>query len=367
MKRIPFLDLKVSDPTERAEIMEAVEAVLLHGRIVIGPEVETLEKKIAEICNRKYAVGVNSGSEALFTCLRALGIGPEDEVITTSLSWIATTNAIAMTGATPVFADITDDLNISSESIEKLITPATKAIIPVHYTGKMCDMNKIMELAKQHNLLVIEDAAQAFGAKYNGEPAGSIGDAACFSFNSMKVLASCGEAGIILTDSEETKNKLQSLRYSGTINRETCIQPSLNGRLHTIQAAILLKRLQRLNKLIRKRNQIAQFYDSKIGNYVTPPTRSAESEDVYYTYTIQAEKRDELMSFLEKKGIETKIQHPILMPEQPAYSKNTRGEWSNAKKVVKKILCLPANEKLSQEDIAYVADCIKAFYSNPVK
>lgn len=252
MRKIPFLDLRVQNDDERAELLSAVENVLSHGRIVLGPEVPELEKRISDLCNRKYAVGVNSGSEALFSCLRAFGIGPGDEVITTSLSWIATANAIAMTGATPVFADIRDDLNIDPESIQRLISGKTKAILPVHYTGKMCEMDKIINIAKEYNLIVIEDAAQAFGASYKGGTAGSFGDAACFSFNSMKVLASCGEAGMVLTDSEEILEKLQSIRYNGTINRETCIQPSLNGRLHTIQAAILLKRLNRLEQLIQK-------------------------------------------------------------------------------------------------------------------
>src|SRR5437588_362164 len=176
VKKVPFLDLRITDDEERQELLTAVENLFRHGRIILGPEVQELESQIAARFGRKYAVGVNSGTDALYLGLKSLGIGPGDEVITTVLSWIATTNAIALTGATPVFADIGDDLNVDPASVRKLITPRTKALMPVHYTGKVCQMSALMQIAEDNELLVIEDASQAFDARYQGHLAGSFGD-----------------------------------------------------------------------------------------------------------------------------------------------------------------------------------------------
>lgn len=352
----------MTDEQEKRELLSAVEAVLNHGRIVLGPEVQELEEQIASYCGRKYGIGVNSGTDALLLGLKSLGIGPGDEVITTSLSWIATANAIALTGATPVFADICDDLNIDPESVKKLITPRTKAIMPVHYTGKVCKMSELTELAEKHDLMLVEDACQAFGSSYNGRIAGAFGKIACFSMNPMKVLAACGEAGIVVTDDEDIYNRLISLRYNGTVNREVCVQPSLNGRIDTLQAAILLRRLRGVDKVIQTRRQIAAWYNELLKDIVAIPKELQGEYDVYYTYTIRANRRDELKEFLESKGIETKIQHPYLMPQQPAYKHMVKGEFPNAERVGKQILCIPANEKITRADVNYVADCIKEFY-----
>lgn len=364
IRRVPFLDLRITDAGERQVLLQAIDTVFQHGRLVMGPELEQLEQKVAESCGRPYAVGVNSGTDALYLGLRALGYGPGDEVITTSLSWIATANAIALTGATPVFADIRDDLNIDPASIARLITPRTRAILPVHYTGKICDMPEILRLARRHHLAVIEDASQAFGARLGGQPAGSFGQIACFSMNPMKVFAACGEAGIVVTDEPELQQRLQRLRYNGTVNKEVCLEPSLNGRLDTLQAAILLKRLERVPQVIAGRRQIAAWYDEWLDTVVRTPSRSPGQEDVYYTYTIQAERRDELKEYLAARGIETKVQHPILMPHQPAYETGVRGEFARAAHLVKRILCIPAHEKLRREDAEYVAGCIRSFYQD---
>jgi len=361
-RKVPFLDLRINEESTRKVLLNAIDAVFQHGRIVNGPEVGELEEKIAHFCDRKYAIGVNSGTDALFLGLKALGIGAGDEVITTSLSWIATANAIALTGATPIFADIRDDLNVDPESVKRLITPKTKAIMPVHYTGKICAMDSLMKLAREHKLLIIEDASQAFSARYDGKRAGSFGDMACFSMNSMKIFASCGEAGIVLTDSSDIYDKLIALRYNGTVNKEVCIEPSLNGRLDTLQAAILLKRLQNLDEVVQKRREIAAWYNGQLADVVEIPREKRGEWDVYYTYTICADRRDELKAFLETQGVETKIQHPILMPEQPAY-KGSKGEFTNAKCLVDKILSIPANEKLVQRDVDYVVACIRRFYN----
>lgn len=361
-QNIAFMDLRVEDEKEADNLLSAIKTVLLHGRLVNGPEVSELEKRLSGFCNRKYGIGINSGTDSLFLGFKSLGIGSGDEVITTSLSWIATANAIALNGATPVFADIGDDLNIDPKSVEALISPRTKAIMPVHYTGRICDMNSLEAIAKKHGLFIVEDASQAFGAEKYGRKAGAFGDMACFSMNPMKVFASCGEAGMVVTDDREIYEKLRILRYNGTVNRETCIQPSLNGRLDTIQAAVLLERLKLVPKIIQKRREIALWYNELLEDIVRIPFESADEYNVYYTYTIRADRRDKLKEYLASKGIETKIQHPILMPEQPPYQKMPRADLKNAKELVQQILCIPANEKITREQVEYISRCIIGFY-----
>lgn len=361
-KKVPFLDLRVA-PEERSQLLTAIDQVLQHGRLVIGPEVTLFEETIARYCEKQFAIGMNSGTDSLFLALKALKIGPGDEVITTALSWIATANAIALTGAKVVFADIGNDLNIDPQSVASLITPRTKAILPVHYTGKICNMNALNAIAKPQNIPVIEDAAQAFGATYYGKPAGSLGSIACFSMNPMKIFAACGEAGAVLTDNPEIRDFLTCLRYNGTINKEQCIVTSLNCRLDTLQAAILLVRLKSLESLIAKRRQIAAYYTQHLSSFVTTPSEQKDCRDIYYTYTIQTKERDRLKAFLEEKGIEVKIQHPYLMCQQPIYQKYLERPVPNAARIVKEILCLPIHEKLSLEDQEYVVDCVKGFFA----
>lgn len=363
MRRIPFLDLRVEDEKSRQELLSAVDAVLRHGRLLLGPEVQELEERIALRCGRKYGVGVNSGTDAVYLALKSLDIGSGDEVVTTALSWIATANGIALTGATPVFADIRDDLNIDPASVRKLITSKTKAIVPVDYTGKVCQMDALSSIAQEHGVALVEDAAQAFDASYRGRKAGSFGVLSCFSMNPMKVFAACGEAGMILTDRRDLYELLISLRYNGTVNKEECIRVSLNGRLDTLQAAILLRRLQGVAGLIEKRRQIAAWYDELLAGIVETPKEVEGERDVYYTYHIRTDQRDALKTHLEANGIETKIHHPILMPEQPAYRDSARGDFPNAKRMLKRILCIPSHEKLSREDVNYVAACVRQFFT----
>jgi len=359
--RVPFLNLAISDKQELSLLVERLTSVLMHGRLVMGPEVEQLEAAIAEYCSRKYVVAVGSGTDALYLALRALDIGPGDEVITTSLSWVATANAIALTGATPVFADILDDLNIDPLSVRSLVSNNTKAIVAVDYTGRACDMTELIAVAERHNLLLVEDGSQAFGAQYQGASCGSFGTISAISHNPMKVLAACGEAGSILCDDFQLYERLVSLRYNGTVNRETCIEPSLNGRMDTLQAAILLERLKTVSSVIEARQNNARFYDRALSEYVNIPVRSTDRADVYYTYTIRSSRRDELKSYLEGRGVETKVQHLFLMPQQPAYRLQIKGDFRNAEKLVKEVLCIPVHEKMTQEQRQYVVESICNF------
>ena len=210
--KVPFFDLIVSDLNIREELLDAVEVVLKHGRILLGPEVAEFEQQVAEAANTSYSLGFSSGSSALYLALRCLDIGPGDEVITTPLTWIITGNAIAECGAIPVFVDVRDDFNIDPNAIERAITENTKAIIPVHFTGLMCEMNRICEIAKKYGIHVVEDAAQAYGAELNGKRAGSFSSVGIFSMNSMKVLGGFGETGAAVTDREDLFEKLKMLR-----------------------------------------------------------------------------------------------------------------------------------------------------------
>lgn len=362
MKNVRFLDLSIQDENQLAKIMQAIKVVLKRGILINGPEVEQFEKAMADFCSRKYAVGVNSGSDALLLALKSIGVGPGDEVITTSLSWIATANAIRMTGAEPVFADIDDDLNISPESVERMISSKTRAIVPVHYTGKLCRIRELMEIARNNQIALVEDSAQAFGAGIKGKVAGSYGDVACFSMNPMKVFAACGEAGLVLTDNLDVKQRLEALRYNGTVNKEELIQPSLNGRIDTVQAAILLERLNDVENVISSRRKIAGYYADELSEWVKVPDMSDEHQ-VFYTFTVQAENRNRLKEFLERQHIETKIQHPILMPDQKPYQHCRKDSLISARHLVTRILSIPANEKTTMEEAGYVVDKIKEFYS----
>lgn len=360
-KRIPFLDLRIEEE-ERKEIIQSIDTVFQHGKIILGPEVTELENTVAKFCERSFGVGVSSGTDAIFLSLKALGIGPGDEVITTSLSWIATTNAIALTGAAPVFIDISNDLNIDVNKIEECISSKTKAFLPVHYTGKVCNMALLMQISEKYGIPIIEDAAQAFGASYYDKKAGSFGLMACFSMNPMKVFGACGEAGMILTDRNDLYKKLIILRYNGTINKEKCVEVSLNFRIDTIQAAILLTRFKKLDLLIQKRREIASWYNKGLSSLIEIPQENEGEKDIYYTYTIKTPYRDSLKAFLEDNGVETKIQHPFLMPQQEIYQKYLTQPIPNANKLVKQILCLPIHEKMIKEDVEYVVSCIERFF-----
>lgn len=358
---VPFLDLRVP-AEERSELLRAAENVLKHGRLVNGPEVHAFEMAVAARLGRKYAIGVSSGTDALVLGLRACGIGKGDEVIIPALSFVATANAVKMVGAEPVFCDIGDDLNIDPIEIKYLITPKTKAIMPVHWAGRMCAIDHIAMIAKTHNLKVIEDASQAFGATFNDMTPGTRADVACFSMNPMKGLAALGEAGMVVTDDRDVYERLDYLRYQGVRNKEICVELSGNHRLDTIQAAMLLVRLANFNKLLEARRKIAKFYDTRLKGIVATPKEWAHERISYYTYAIQADQRDKLKDFLAIKGIETKIQHPILMPQQPLYKDAARGTWTNAAALMTRVLCIPIHEKLTDGQMWHVVNSIADFY-----
>jgi len=364
---VPIFDLRVQDPNLREELVEAFTRVMDHGRLFMGPEVEEFEEKIGSELGTQYVVGVGSGSSALYMALKACGIGPGDEVITTPLTWIITVNAIAACGATPIFADVREDFNIDPASIEERITSKTKAIVPMHYAGHMCEMDVICHIADKHGLIVVEDAAQAFGASLGGKKAGSFSLAAGLSMNPMKVLGGYGEAGAVITNDEKIFQRLKRLRHAGTTSdpkkriTNECLEVSLNHKLDTINAALLLVALKHLPEKREKREAIAMRYDHEL-----PPNilRQGYHEDEVhgrYVYTIGAEERNGLKAFLEKNQIETKIFNEPLACDAPVYWQYNTHPVPVARKMLAMNLILPSHEKLREKQVDHVIDCIMKF------
>jgi dTDP-4-amino-4,6-dideoxygalactose transaminase len=282
------------------------------------------------------------------------------------MSWVATVNAVVATGATPVFVDIRDDLNIDATQIEPAITPQTRAILPVHYTGRLCDMEMIRAVAARHRLLVIEDAAQAFGAANKSGRAGGIGDAAAFSLNPMKVFPGYGEVGAVLVNNKELDERLRALRYLGTVNKEVCIEPALNFKIDTIQAAMMLVSFEQVEPALVRRLAIAIRYHQGLEKVVgcpPPPTSLADRQSVFFDYTVTTPRRPELRRFLEERGIEAKIRHPLLLPQHPAHRRFNNRRLPNAERLVKEIVSLPIHEKLSDTQVDYVIDAVLEFHN----
>ena len=367
---VPFFDLRVNNLLLRNELLKSVEDVLKHGRILLGPEVTEFEEKVAKETGVKYAVGLSSGSSALYLALKCLDIGPGDEVITSPLTWIITGNAIVECGATPVFVDINDDFNINPDAIERAISKKTKAIIPVHFTGLMCEMDRICEIAKRNNIHIIEDAAQAYGAKSKSKNSGSFSSVGIFSMNSMKVLGGFGEAGAAVTDNAEYYEKLKILRYTGTksdpnkIITNEAIYPSLNHKIDTVHAAMLLVMMKHLPERMRRRQEIANRYNTSLNNIVTCPNFIKGDTHALYTYVIQAVNRDGLMKYLNENGVETKIYHKPLVSDAPIYKQYVKEDTPNARRVLSRFLSIPGHEKLSNTQIDYVIEKITYFYKN---
>jgi len=366
--RVPFFDLRVQDSELKKELLTAFEKVLTHGRLFLGPEVDELESRVANYIGTKYAVGVDSGSSALYLALKVAGIKRGDEVITTPLTWIISSNAIRSCGAVPVFADVREDFNLDPSSVQSNITSKTKAIVPVHYAGHMCDMERIGEVAKKNNLLVIEDAAQAFGASLNGRLAGSFSIAAGFSMNPMKSLGGYGEGGVVVTNEEALYHRLKQYRHAGTTSdpkkliTNDCRVIALNHKMDTINAALLLVAMDRLDKRKQTRESIARRYNEELPRSVQHQRISKGEVHGRYVYVVRTNYRDQLKLFLEANGVETKIMHEPLVCDARAYRKY-RVDVPVAKKVLDTSLVIPSHEKLTSEQISYVITLFHEFES----
>ena len=356
---IRFLDLSVSTESRR-DYLAAIDKILETGIVLNGPEVGIFERQVAEFCGTEYAVGVASGTASLYLALQCMRIETGDEVILPALSFVGTANAVAAVGATPVFVDIRRDMLVDPDAIESAVNSRTKAIMPVHFTGNVCNMEAIDAIGMRYSLPIIEDAAPAFGATYRNQRAGSFGRLGCFSMNPMKILGAIGEAGIVVTNSRSDAERLYNLRYHGLRDKEICEDISLNGRLDTIQAAILSIRMQSVEDRVQRRETIAKRYATQLSNVVEVPRPAPHIRSSWYTYTILCDRRDDLYEALKLADVECKIYHTKLMPDHPAYSRP--GHFPVGRSVVRQLLCLPMHEKLTDDEVDHVCQTIANFY-----
>ena len=366
--KVPMFDLRVLDMDLKRDLIKALEEVLDHGILFMGPEVEELEAKIADYIGVKYAVGVSSGSSALYLALISCNIGPGDEVITTPLTWIITANAIAACGAKPIFADIGDDFNIAPNSIKERISPKTKAIIPMHYAGHMCDMEQIKQISQDNNLYLIEDAAQSFGAEINGQKSGSFSTVAAFSMNPMKPFNGYGDAGFAVTDDNEKYERIKMLRYAGTKSipgthvTADAIEVSLNHKIDNINAALLLVSLKYLPKKQKIVNNIAVRYSNELNENIKVQRLAQTEVHGRYVFPIRTDKRDDLMHYLHSKNIETKIMNEPLASQAHAFKELKSLPLPNAERVLNSSLVIPCHDKMSEEQTDYVINNINSFF-----
>lgn len=360
---IPILDLKRQYEQIGKEVEKEVIEVLRSGCYILGPHNKALETELSEYIGVKHSVALNSGTDALHLALRALDIGEGDEVITTAFTFIATTEAISIVGAKPVFVDIdSDTFNIDAEKIEKAITPKTKAIIPVHLYGQPCDMKVIMEIAKKYDLYVIEDCCQAIGAKIDGKMVGSFGDIGCFSFFPTKNLGAMGDGGLLTTNSQLINDRILSLRNHGMKVRYYHDEIGVNSRLDEVQAAILRIKFKHINEWNKKRQQNAYRYNELFKDCadIQTPTELNKTNCVYHQYTVKIPNRDEVHKMLQEAGVGAMLYYPVPLHLQKVHADLGVGEGSLpiTEENTKLVISLPMFPELTAEEQKTVVDTL---------
>ncbi|HYH22869.1 MAG TPA: DegT/DnrJ/EryC1/StrS family aminotransferase [Azospirillum sp.] len=362
---IPYVDLSRQFDEERDELLAIVTEALARGDWVGGAAVGELERALSEFHHGLEVVALNSGTDALMLALKGLGIGRGDEVITPANSFIASTAAVVHVGARPMLVDVLPDQNLDPVAVERAVTPRTKAIMPVHLTGRMGEMDALMAVAAAHGLKVIEDAAQSIGSTHRRRLAGTIGDAGAFSAHPLKNLNACGDAGFLVTRDGDMAARLRRLRTHGMVDRNTVAEFGLVSRLDTLQAAILLMRLKRLPSVIERRRRNARLYrDLLDAAHVFIPAEREEAFDTYHTFVIQVERRDELQAHLAAQGIGTGIHYPVPIHLQPAAAHlgYGQGDFPAVEAQARRILTLPVNQFMKPDDIARVARAVNGFF-----
>ena len=364
LKIIPYIDLKSQWLDERDELMPIIDKVMSSGKFILDADCIKFEESVAKLCGVKYAAAVNSGTDALIFSLVLSGIKKGDEVITPSNSFVASTSSIVHIGAKPVFVDVLTNQNMDPSKIEDLITKNTKAIMPVHLSGRVCDMDPIMEIAKKNNLKVIEDAAQAVGSKYKGKPTGSLGDIGCFSTHPLKNLNACGDGGFITTNDEDIYTKIVSFRNHGKVSRFAVSEFGMVSRMDNLQAAILNYRLTKLDLILKKRRANAKKYIEEINHKNILIHKEAPHEyNTYHTFVIKTSYRHELLKYLSSEGIQTAIHYPIPIHLQDAsrHLGYKEGDLPITEKQAHEILSLPIHQYLSDSDIKRIIDVVNNF------
>ncbi len=365
--KIPYVNIIKQYETERNKLLRVIDKTLKSGSWVGGSELERFEKKISNICKTKYCVSLNSGTDALTLALHLLGVRPGDEVITPPNSFIASTSVIVHLGAKPVFVDVKKDQNIDEDKIENKITKKTKVIMPVHLTGRMCSMDKIISIAKKYNISVIEDCAQSILSKYNNKMAGSWGDVGCFSAHPLKNLNAMGDGGYLTTNNKKIYEKIKSLRTHGmSESRNNVKNFGFVSRMDNLQAAILNYRISKLKKVIKTRRDNVKVYLENLDlNKVYFPLEKKNEFNTYHTFVVQVDNRDLLRKYLKKKGIDTAIHYPIPIHLQRAskYLNYSKGDFPVSEIQSKHILTLPVNQFLKRKEIIYISKMINNFYT----
>lgn len=362
---VPFLDLKAQYVTIRDEVRQAIDGVLESCQYALGSEVAAFEKEFAAFCSTQYAIGVNSGTSALHLALLAAGVGPGDEVITVSHTFVATVAAIWYTGAKPVLVDI-DPVSFTMDpaKLDAAITPRTKVIMPVHLYGQPADMDPILECARRHHLLVIEDAAQAHGAEYKGRRCGSMGDMGCFSFYPGKNLGTYGEGGAVVTNNPEYNRVIRMLRDWGAEKKYHHVLKGYNYRMEGIQGAVLRVKLRYLQQWNDGRRAHAERYRALLaGSGVGIPSEMSYGRHVYHVYAIRTKRRAALQQFLQEKQIQTGIHYPIPVHLLEAYRDlgYAKGSLPYTEQAADEVLSLPMCAELSPAQVQEVAEAIHAF------
>lgn len=362
---IEYVNLSKDYLSDRKKILNIIDRSLITGNWVGGKDINLFEKNIAKFTGAKYAVALNSGTDALTLALHLLGIKRGDEVITTPNSFIASTAVIAHLGAIPVFVDVQKDQNIDINLIESKITKKTKAILPVHLTGKLSNMIEVCKIAKKYNLKVLEDAAQAIGSKLNKKHAGTFGDIGCFSAHPLKNLNALGDAGYLITSKKYYADRAKKLINHGMKTRGVVEEYGYVSRMDNIQAAVLNHRLKSLNKIIKKRRDNAILYCSLLNEkFIELPYDENGYFSTYHTFVIKVKKRDSLKKYLEKKGILTSIHYPIPIHLQKASKRlgYKKGDFPVTESQAKEILTLPINQFLSKKNIRFISKTVNKFY-----
>jgi dTDP-4-amino-4,6-dideoxygalactose transaminase len=366
MNNIPLVGLFDQYQTIQPEIDTAIKNIITSSAFVGGAEVRHFEQEFAAYCDAKACVGVGNGTDALYLTLRALGIGPGDEVVTVAHTFIATSEAISMTGATPIFVDVKDDTMLMDPALlEARITPRTKAIVPVHLYGQSCDMDAIMEIARKHGLKVVEDAAQAHGGRWRGQRVGSIGDAATFSFYPGKNLGAFGDAGAVVSQDEALIEQVRTIANHGRLEKYTHKMEGVNSRLDGLQAAILRVKLRYLDEWNSKRRQIADAYMEQLSPLgIGLPIVDKNAEAVFHLFVVRVAERERLQSLLKEEGIATGVHYPVPLHLQPAYEQR-RAEFQlpATERAAQEVLSLPMYPELRQEQIEAVCNAVTAAYA----
>jgi len=364
---IPYTDIASQHNAILPEIMQAVERTISSGRFILSEVVDEFEVAFARLSQTKYAIGVNSGTDALVLAMRALDIGGGDEVITVPNSYITTASSIVLAGAKPVFVDVCDDYTLDVSLIESAITKRTKAIIPVHLTGHPCNMDAIMSVANQYGLYVIEDCAQAVSAQYKGKSVGSFGVMGCYSLHPLKTLNACGDGGVIATNDEKLCQKIRMLRNNGMANRRECEYWSSNSRLDALQAAILQVKLKYLPGWTQARRANADVYRACLSEFdsVTLPCDDQDKKSVYHTFVIQVDRRDQLKAHLAAMGIGCAIHYevPIHLQKCAQSLGYMEGDFPVVEKQAQRILTLPVRPELEKSQLQKISKAIKLFYN----